>query len=362
MRVSDARGGTLAFHPQALREVRRMLRDRIGACLLLLTLLSGCASSGRLSRTDVERVSHRTYVIVGASSGFGRGTALRLGAMHANVVLAARRAELLEQVANEVRSSGGTPLVVVTDAANQDDVQRLADAAVARFGRIDVWMNVAGVGAIGRFWDIPVEDYSRLIDINVKGVLYGSHIAINQFIKQGGGALVNIGSIDSEVPLAYQATYAASKAAVLSIARSVNQELRQAGYGNTITISTVMPWAADTPWWSHAANYSGHATRMAMMDDPQKVVNAMVWVSLHPREELAVGWKAKASYSMHHVLPDLVERISADTQHAELEKGAPASASSGSLHVPMASGTSVDGGIRERMRQEDNAEKDVESR
>lgn len=123
----------------------------------------------------------------------------------------------------------------------------------------------------------------------MKGVLYGRHTAIRLFIKQGNGKLVNVGSIDSKVPLAYQATDAASKAAVLSIGRSVNQELRHAGYAKTIRIATVMPWAADTPWWQHAANYSGHAPRMAVMDDPQKVVDAMVWVSLHPREELPVG-------------------------------------------------------------------------
>jgi short-subunit dehydrogenase len=333
---------------------------RILACLLLLPLpplLAGCATSTHLSRADVPRITNRTYVIVGASSGFGRGTAARLGALHANVVLAARRSELLEEVAREVQANGGAALVVTADVSKPEDVQRLADAAVARFGRIDVWMNVAGIGAIGRFWEVPVDDYSRLIDINVKGVLYGSHAAIRQFIKQGGGTLVNVGSIDSEVPLAYQATYAASKAAVLSIGRSVNQELRHAGYPKTIRIATVLPWAADTPWWPHAANYSGHAPRMAMMDDPQKVVDALVWVSLHPREELPVGWKAQASFSAHHIFPDLVERVSANIQRAELEKGSPTPDTSGSLRQPMASGTTVDGGIRERMKQEDDARK-----
>jgi short-subunit dehydrogenase len=339
-----------------------MLRNRILGWLLLLplaALLPGCATSTHLSRVDASKIANRTYVIVGASSGFGRGTAVRLGALRANVVLAARRTELLEEVAREIRANGGTALVVTTDASKADEVQKLADAAITRFGRIDVWMNVAGIGAIGKFWEIPAEDYSRLIDINVKGVLYGSRTAIGQFIKQGGGTLVNVGSIDSEVPLAYQSTYSASKAAVLSIARSVNQELRHAGYGKTIKIATVMPWAADTPWWPHAANYSGRAPRMAMMDDPEKIVDAMVWVSLHPREELPVGWKAQTFYSAHRILPDLVERTSANVQRAELDKASPASATSGSLHQPMASGTTVEGGIRARMEREDKASKQV---
>jgi short-subunit dehydrogenase len=317
--------------------------------------LGGCATSTHLGSSDLKRIPGRTYVIVGASSGFGKGVALRLGKERANVVLAARRTELLEQIATDIRTAGGNALVVTTDVSKAEDVDALAKAAVGRFGRIDVWMNVAGVGAIGRFWEIPVQDYSRLIDTNVKGVIYGSHAALLQFIAQGQGTLVNVGSVDSEVPLAYQSVYAASKASVLSLARSVNQEIRHAGYARTIKISTIMPWAADTPWWPHAANYSGHAPRMAMMDPPDKVVEAMIWASLHPREELPVGWKAQASYSMHHVLPDLTERISANVQRAELNKASPEPATPGSLYRPMREGTSVDGGIRARMKAEDEA-------
>jgi short-subunit dehydrogenase len=324
------------------------------ACLLAAAApLGGCATSTHLGASELRQIPGRTYVIVGASSGFGKGVALRLGREHANVVLAARRTALLDQIATDIRAAGGNALVVTTDAGKSAEVDALAKTAVARFGRIDVWMNVAGVGAIGHFWDISDEEYSRLIDTNVKGVIYGSRAALVQFLAQGRGTLVNVGSIDSEVPLAYQAVYAASKASVLSLARSVNQEIRHAGYAKTIKISTIMPWAADTPWWPHAANHSGRAPRMAMMDPPEKVVEAMIWASIHPREELPVGWKAQAAYSMHHVLPDLTERISANVQRAELEKARPAHATSGALFQPMAEGTGVDGGIRARMKAED---------
>jgi short-subunit dehydrogenase len=322
---------------------------------VLLCSQAGCATSTHLGTSERARIAGRTYVIIGASSGFGRGAAVRLGQEHANVVVAARRAEVLEQVAAEVRAAGGQALVFPMDVSDPAQVEALAEAAVQRFGRIDVWMNIAGVGAIGRFWDIPVADYSRLIDINFKGVVYGSHTALRRFTAQGRGTLVNMGSIDSEVPLAYQSTYAASKAAVLSLGRSLNQELRHAGFARTIRVSTVMPWAADTPWWPHAANVSGHAPRMAAMDPPEKIVQAMVWASLHPKEELPVGWKAQASFSMHHFFPDLTERISANIQRAELEKGAPAANTSGTLHQPMIEGQGVDGGVRARMKREDAA-------
>lgn len=152
--------------------------------LLLLLALTGCATAP-LHSGDQQKAAGKTYVLLGASSGFGRGIAAKLGSYHANVVIAARRTELLEEVAAEAQAAGGTALVVTADASNPADVQRLADAAVARFGHIDVWMNVVGVGAIGRFWDIPLEDHSRLVDINFKGVLYGSHVAMRQFRTQG---------------------------------------------------------------------------------------------------------------------------------------------------------------------------------
>jgi short-subunit dehydrogenase len=319
--------------------------------------LAGCATSGHTSRRDQEEIAGKTFVITGASSGFGRGVALKLAASHANVVLAARRTQLLNEVATEVQSLGGTALVVATDVTDAEQMKHLAAATVERFGRIDVWINNSGVGAIGPFEEIPMEDHSRLTDINFKGVIFGSHVAMKQFRLQKFGTLVNIGSIDSEVPLAYQASYAATKAGVLSLGRTLNEEIRLSG-AKRIRVATVMPWAADTPWWNHAANYSGHAPRMEAMDDPQKVVNAIVWVSLHPKEELAVGWKAKMAYVSHHLMPDLTERLSADISRKEqMEKGAETSPTKGTLYTPLESGTQVDGGVRARMRQEDENRK-----
>ncbi|HYD79602.1 MAG TPA: SDR family NAD(P)-dependent oxidoreductase [Paucimonas sp.] len=322
------------------------------ALLCAVLQLAGCATTGRLTPDDQRSVAQKTYVITGASSGFGRGVAVKLASMHANVVLAARRTELLKEVAAEARAAGGTPLVVTTDVSKPEDIEKLAADTMARFGRIDVWINNAGVVAIGRFEDIPVEDHARLIDVNLKGVIYGSHAAMRQFRAQGFGTLVNIGSVESEVPLAYQASYAASKAGVLSLGRTLNEEIRLSG-SDKIAVATVMPWAADTPLFTHAANYSGGTPRMAALDDPQKVIDAIVWVSIHPREELPVGWKAKGAYLSHHLLPDLTERIAANISHRyQIETAPPAPPTAGALHRPMRAGRTVEGGVRQRMAQE----------
>ncbi len=321
--------------------------------LLLAVLLVGCAAPSQLGQTDRQLVAGRTFVVTGASSGLGRGAAIKLASYGANVVLAARRTEVLNEVAGEVRASGGQALVVTTDVSRPDQVERLAQAAVDRFGRIDVWINDAAVGAIGRFEEVPVEDHARIVDVNLKGVIYGSHAALRQFRRQGFGTLVNIASVEGKIPLAYHASYAATKHAVVGLGAALNQELRLNG-PETIKVATVLPWAVDTPFWVHAANYSGGTPRMYTMDGPQEVVDAIVWVSIHPRKEYAVGWKAQGAVIGDQIWPGLAERIAADVVHrAQIETAPPAPPTPGSVHEPMAAGTAVEGAARARMERED---------
>lgn len=301
---------------------------------------------------SIESVEGATIVITGASSGFGRGSALKLAELGANVVVAARRTEVLEELKQKIEAHGGRALAVTTDVSDAAAVQKLADAAIDRFGHIDVWINNTGIGALGLFWDIPLEDYDRVIDVNLKGVVYGAHVAIRHFQQQGRGTLVNVGSIDSEVPLAYQTVYASTKSAVLSISRSLNEELRLAGYDN-IKVGTIMPWAVDTPWWEHAANYTGHAPRMAAMDDPQLVVDAIVEACTNPKEEQPVGWKAQSSNASHRVFANISEYMTAKVADKSVKKAMRSEPTCGAIYEPMAATVSVDGGIRERMKRED---------
>src|SRR5215213_11306377 len=149
--------------------IRREMFITFLAMVMLGASIGGCAAPSQLMQTERQWLVGRTFVVTGASSGFGRGVALKLASYGANVVLAARRTEVLEEVANEARAAGGQPLVVTTDVARPEQVERLADAAVERFGRIDVWINNAAVGAIGRFEEIPIEDHARIVDVNFKG-------------------------------------------------------------------------------------------------------------------------------------------------------------------------------------------------
>jgi len=321
------------------------------AVLPVLFLNTSC-STWKLGTSGQKKIAGKTYVIIGASSGFGRGVAEELGRYKANVVLAARRTALLEKIADTIRANGGTAVVVTMDISKPEDVQRVANTAIGQYKTIDVWINMAGVGVVGRFWEIPAQDQARVIDVNLKGFVYGSKVAVEQFIKQGYGVLINMGSVDSETPMAYHSSYSASKAAVRSLSLAIGQELRLNGH-KKIKVVTIEPWAVDTPWWRHAANYSGVEPKMALMDEPDKVVNAVLRKSLRPKKIVPVGWKAKASSFMANVFPRLNEHITANvSQRYQMEMPPAAPATEGAIYEPMEEGQGVDDGVDERMKKE----------
>lgn len=329
---------------------------------LLGLMLTSCAAPSQLGQRDRQLVAGRTFVVTGASSGLGRGAAVKLASYGANVVLAARRGDVLEGVASEARAAGGQALVVPTDVSKPEEVEHLSQAALAQFGRIDAWINDAAVAVIGRFTDIPAADHARVVDVNLKGVIYGSETALQQFRRQGFGTLVNIASVEGRVPLAYHASYAATKHAIIGLDAALIQELRLDKL-DTIRVATVLPWAVDTPFWDHTGNYSGGTPRIYTMDDAGPVVDAIVWVSIHPTKEYAVGWKATGALLGERVWPGLAERVAADVVHAsQVTTAPPAPPTDGSLFAPVPVGTTVEGAARARMQQEDLQRREKQER
>ncbi len=305
----------------------------------------------RVVRTRVD-LSEKTIVVTGASSGIGRGSAIELARAGARVVAVARRGDVLEALVGEIRGIGGQAIPVVADVSSAQDVAAIVAETGESFGRIHVWINNVGIGAIGYFWEVPLIDHARIVEVNLTGVINGAHVAINHFREHGSGVLVNIGSVESEVPLALQSSYAATKAAVHSLSRSLEQELALAGRSRLIRVATLMPWAIDTPWWVHAANYTGRAPRMALLDDPRRVVAAIVQACADPHGSQPVGWKARIANASHHILPKTTERLSALLLQRELAKAGHAPHTAGSIHRTTPEGTAVNGGVRQRMRRE----------
>ena len=234
-------------------------------------------------------------------------------------------------------------MAVTTDVSNENEVERLARTTIAQFGRIDVWINNAGVGVSGRFEEVPLADHTRVIQTNLLGALYGSHFALRQFRKQGHGTLINIASILGKIGSPYYTSYSASKFGIVGLGEALNQELRLS-HADNIHVTTISPMATDTPFWEHAANYSGHMLGVLALDEPDHVIDAIVDAIKTPSREVSVGFSGKATVFFHRMAPETASDMLGSALHkAQMENAPPASMSAGNLHEPMPTGTEVKG-------------------
>jgi len=297
----------------------------------------------------MAREAHKDKVVVitGASSGFGKGAAIELAPLGARLVLAARRADLLDELARECRTRGGAAVACPTDVSRKEDVERLARTALDAFGRIDVWVNNAGVGAIGRFEDVPLDVHEQVIGTDLLGTLYGSHYAYRQFLRQGSGVLINVASEQGFETVPYYSSYAAAKHGVLGLSGALRQEIKQNGITG-VHVCTVMPTAHDTPFFDHAANYSGREVKApSPLHDPENVVKAIVRLAHDPEDKEIVGADGVVKLAMSNLMPRATEKMGAKQMHkTQMEKPRPAPNSPGAVHAPMPEGTEVSAGRR----------------
>lgn len=224
----------------------------------------------------------RVVVITGASEGIGAALAKRLGSAGDSLVLAARRADKLEQVASDI---GGNTLTVVMDATKRADMERLRDAALERFGRVDVWVNNAGRGVGIRTLDLTEEQFDEILAVNLKSAWYGMKTIIPYFQTRGQGHLINISSVLGRVPTAsFRSIYSASKAALNSLTANVRTDLR-ADYPN-IHVSLVMPGPVATAFHANALGGTPAFTgRNTLPQATEEVVDAIQDVIEHPVAE-----------------------------------------------------------------------------
>ena len=189
-----------------------------------------------------KNIQGKVVVITGASSGLGEATARHLAALGAHVVLGARRQDRLDAIVREIAAAGGKAIAHPIDVTNKEDLSALVAKAVEAFGRIDVMINNAGLMAISPISQLRVEEWDRMIDINIKGLLYGVAAALPVFQKQNSGHFINIASVAGLKVFSPGGTvYSGTKFAVRAISEGLRHEV-----GGSIRTTTIEPGAVDS--------------------------------------------------------------------------------------------------------------------
>lgn len=274
----------------------------------------------------------RVVVVTGASSGLGRAAAFELARRGARVVLAARRGEALDDTARRCRSLGGDALVVETDVTVPDDVENLARRALDAWGRIDIWINNAGVTLFAPLAEAPFEEHQRVIETNLYGAMHGARAAVPVFRRQRAGILINIGSVLSEVGHAYVPSYVISKFGVHGLTEALRVELADEP---DIHVCTVFPYSIDTPHFDVAANRMHQKPRaLPPMQSPEKVARAIADVCERPRRVRFVPRSLVLGLALHALVPRITERVLLDALR-RFHLGSPGVRTTrGSLYAP----------------------------
>jgi NAD(P)-dependent dehydrogenase (short-subunit alcohol dehydrogenase family) len=282
-------------------------------------------------------------VITGASSGIGRATALAFAREGARVVLAARSVEALLDVARECEVLGGTALAVPTDVSIEPEVRDLARTAVDRFGRIDVWVNNAAVGAFARFEDTPSHVFRQIIETSLFGYVHGARAALPIFRRQGRGTLVMLDSMASLAPHPYASAYITAKGGIHALSEVLRMELRLDG-AKDVHVCNVLPGVTDTPFFQHAANLTGREVKaMPPVYKPEDVADAVIALAHAPRREVVVGVHAKSMIVQAITAPGLFEEMTPPIVDRGFFTDRPAPSTTGNLFEPTEP-HAVDGG------------------
>lgn len=256
----------------------------------------------------LKPLNEQVIVITGASSGIGLATAKAAAKAGARLVLASRNGGALAKLEKEISDTDGQVVHAVADVAKRDEVEHIAQVARDKFGGFDTWINDAGVDIIGKLEQVSEDDHKRLMDTNFWGVVNGSLVAVKH-LKANGGALINIGSVESDVAIPLQGMYAASKHAVKAFTNALRIELQDEKA--PISVTLIKPWAMGTPLREHIKNYMDReATLPPPVYAPEEAAKAILHAATHCRRDIYVGSASRVTSAMSHPVPRLSDWLS----------------------------------------------------
>lgn len=291
-------------------------------------------------------------VITGASSGIGRATAHEFARQGAAIFLASRDKQALHDVAEECHRQGGQARIVVADVTRSEDVERLARTAFETAGRIDVWVNNAGIGTLGPFDDIPLEAHEQVIQTDLLGYVRGAHAVLPYFKRQQSGVLINNISLGGFAPQPYAASYSAAKFGLRGFAESLRGELHA---WPDIHVCNLYPAVMDTPGFRDGGNYTGRDIKpVPPVYDPRRTARAIVNTARRPRHSVYVGSISLLAKFAYALLPGF-NQANARMVETALSRADSDAISSGNLFSPPTGERRIDGGFRDPTAQRTTA-------
>jgi NADP-dependent 3-hydroxy acid dehydrogenase YdfG len=247
-------------------------------------------------------------VISGASSGIGAATARLFGKEGYRVVLAARRLERLESLADEIRSDGGQALPVATDITKLEDIRTLVETSLNHYGKIDVLFNNAGFGRLDWLENLdPRKDIEALIRVNLLGVIQLTRAALPHMIERRSGQIINMASLAGLVATPTYTVYAASKFAIRGFSDALRREVGVWG----IHVSVIYPGSVETEFTEHARinRRTGTITPKALRLKAEDVAQAVLSVSQHPRRAMVIPWIMRVGILMNNLFPGISDWV-----------------------------------------------------
>lgn len=265
----------------------------------------------------LKQVAEQVMVITGASSGIGLATAQEAAKRGAKLVLAFRSEDAADEIVARLTSEGTQAIFVACDVAQREQVQAVAEAAISRFGRIDTWVNNAGVAIYGRLDEVSDDDSRALFETNFWGLVNGSLVAL-PYLKKQGGALINVGSEVSEAAVPLLGMYTASKHAVKGFTDVLRLEVEEVDKA-PVSITLIQPTAVDTPFPQHARNYQDREPKLPTpMIEAQQVAEAIVDAAATPTRSKKVGAMSVINTTIAKLAPGIGDKMAAkqvDRQH-----------------------------------------------
>lgn len=292
-----------------------------------------------------SRINGRVVVLTGASSGIGRAAALEFSRHGAKLVLAARDANTLVDVAEECKRLGAEVMIVPTDVTDSEAMHRLADTAAQVHGSVDIWINNAGIGAVGTFDQTPMRAHEQVVQTDLLGYMRGAHAALPYFKRQQAGILINTLSLGSWVAQPYAVAYSAAKSGLRGFSEALHGEMSR---WPDINVCDIYPSFIDSPALRDAGNYSGRALKpLPPVYAAHKVAQAMISLAERPRRSTTIGRVATLVRIAHSLLPGY-SRFAARATESLLGQSRPVPISSGNLFHPPAGERRITGGWRAR--------------